>query len=63
MDNVLIICDVKLGLYNFKWRVIKDTASNLYELQRYSKEYSTWFSVKSSLDKEEIVKMYNQLES
>jgi hypothetical protein len=55
-----IIRDIKLGLYNFQWRVILE--DNLYQLQRFSKEYNTWFSVKSSLDENQIIKMYDQLE-
>ena len=58
-DN--IIKQVKTGLYNFKWRIIFE--DNLYQLQRFSKEYNTWLTVKSSENQELIIKMYNEIES
>lgn len=60
MDNN-IIKQVKPGLYNFKWRVIFE--DSLYQLQRFSKEYNTWFTVKFSESQELIVKMYNEIKS
>ena len=56
-----IIRDTKKGLYGFMWRIILE--EGLYQLQRYSKEYSCWISVRSLLESEPLIRQYNELES
>ena len=55
-----IIKDIKYGLYGFMWRIILE--DGLYQLQRYSKEYSCWISVRSLLECDPLIKQYNELE-
>ena len=55
-----IIREPKKASYGFLWRVILE--DNLYQLQRYSKEYRTWMSVNHFETEDEPVKLYNQLE-
>jgi len=58
-----IIKNKKIGSYGFIWRVVMDYngESKLYKLQRFSKEYGTWFDVKVSQNDQELIKMYNDL--
>ena len=58
--TMLIIKEPKLSTYHFLWRVILE--DGLYQLQRYSKEYSTWVSVNHCQTEEEPIKLYDQLE-
>jgi hypothetical protein len=58
---MIIIRDNKIGLYGFVWRII--TEDGLFELQRYSEEYKTWFCVQSSLESDRLIKLYDDLKS
>jgi len=57
--TIKIIKESKIATYGFNWRVIFE--DDLYQLQRFSKEYRTWFTVKHSLNENEVIKMYDEL--
>ena len=56
-----IICEPKKGMYGFIWRIVFE--DDLYQLQRFSKEYNTWFSVNHHQTIDEPLRLYNQVES
>jgi len=49
----------KTAKYGFIWRVIFE--DNLYQIQRFSPEYRTWFTTKYSSNEDELIKMYDDL--
>jgi len=55
-----VICPPKEGFYGFNWRVIFEDM--MYELQRYSPEYRTWFTVQASRELDPIRDTYNRIE-